>query len=495
MQDQPACAGTAATTALAQQLPQLLGGFGALGAAVGTVAAVAIPLTVAMRGMASSGQDVTQVFGTLAPAAQAVAGSFQRIGELAIDFAEIVVNNLDRIIITAGVAATAFAGPLVASFVAARVATFSLAGALTTLRTALIRTGIGALVIGAGEAVYQFTRLAKVTGSMGEAFSLVGAVAAETWERLRLGAQSMRMAMKAAALGVSAAFVEAFAMIGRQYDALLNKVYSGVNAIGGLFGRDFNLQSGVGDFLGGVADGLTAQAGAALSQSGTLAGQMTESFESVQRIRDLLASMKDENLSLNGVLFGGGEGEDGSGKSMGDALREKLADRENAVGQHMQVLRNLTEAGTGQMLGAWGGYFTQLGNLMGERGKQIFAVAKSLAAGQALMDAWAAHNATLRDPTLPWWMRIPAAGQVLAAGLGAWDSINSVSMNGGGGGRSSRGGGSAASSPAQAAPAAQAPLDVRLPTFGVGDLASGPQIGLFFEALMREARDRGVRFV
>ncbi|WP_406720368.1 hypothetical protein RPE78_09140 [Thioclava litoralis] len=37
-------AGTAATTALGQQMPQLLGGFGALGAVLGVVAAVALPL-------------------------------------------------------------------------------------------------------------------------------------------------------------------------------------------------------------------------------------------------------------------------------------------------------------------------------------------------------------------------------------------------------------------------------------------------------------------
>jgi hypothetical protein len=44
-------AGTSATQALAQQLPQLLGGFGLLGIAIGTASAVAIPLGAALLGL------------------------------------------------------------------------------------------------------------------------------------------------------------------------------------------------------------------------------------------------------------------------------------------------------------------------------------------------------------------------------------------------------------------------------------------------------------
>ena len=58
-----------------------------------------------------------------------------------------------------------------------------LATTLVFLRGALIRTGIGALIVGAGELVYQFTRLVSGAGGFGEAMSLLKDLAVEVWER------------------------------------------------------------------------------------------------------------------------------------------------------------------------------------------------------------------------------------------------------------------------------------------------------------------------
>lgn len=51
-------AGTSATQALGQQLPQLLGGFGALGAVMGAVVAVGIPLVSALISTGDAGEDL-----------------------------------------------------------------------------------------------------------------------------------------------------------------------------------------------------------------------------------------------------------------------------------------------------------------------------------------------------------------------------------------------------------------------------------------------------
>lgn len=53
--------GTAATTAFAQQAPQLLGGFGALGAVLGLVAALAVPVGVALYKLVDSGGDAADM--------------------------------------------------------------------------------------------------------------------------------------------------------------------------------------------------------------------------------------------------------------------------------------------------------------------------------------------------------------------------------------------------------------------------------------------------
>src|SRR5690606_2322129 len=44
------------------------------------------------------------------------------------------------------------------------------------------------LIVGAGELVYQFTRLVSATGGIGEALSLLTDVAAEAWDRIALRA-------------------------------------------------------------------------------------------------------------------------------------------------------------------------------------------------------------------------------------------------------------------------------------------------------------------
>jgi len=63
-------AGTSATQALGQQLPQLLGGFGAVGAVMGAVAAIAIPLGAAFFNMGSEAQSVSDAVDDLSGSAE-----------------------------------------------------------------------------------------------------------------------------------------------------------------------------------------------------------------------------------------------------------------------------------------------------------------------------------------------------------------------------------------------------------------------------------------
>ncbi|WP_246032525.1 phage tail tape measure C-terminal domain-containing protein [Thalassobius vesicularis] len=65
-----------------------------------------------------------------------------------------------------------------------------LATTLVVLKGALIRTGIGALIVGAGELVYWFTRLASGAGGFGEAMRLLKDVAVEVWDRIKMGANA-----------------------------------------------------------------------------------------------------------------------------------------------------------------------------------------------------------------------------------------------------------------------------------------------------------------
>jgi hypothetical protein len=112
---------------------------------------------------------------TTGPLGSAIQGLFESIGRLTIY-------------------AVTFAGVMAGRWVAGLVAaTFSVSGLVTGLvflRAALIRTGIGALIVGAGELVYQFTRLVSGAGGFGNALDLLKDVAVEVWDRVSLSADA-----------------------------------------------------------------------------------------------------------------------------------------------------------------------------------------------------------------------------------------------------------------------------------------------------------------
>ena len=83
-----------------------------------------------------------------------------------------LASNLQRMATYVAVAVTGFGARYVGALIVAKVATASLSGALLLLRGALIATGIGILIVGAGELVYQLTRLVKGAGGFGNALAL-----------------------------------------------------------------------------------------------------------------------------------------------------------------------------------------------------------------------------------------------------------------------------------------------------------------------------------
>ncbi len=107
-----------------------------------------------------------------APALKAVADAMaavaSRIGPLGIAIRGLF-DNIGRLTTYAATFAAFLVGRWVAGMAAAALSVRGLATALVVLRGALIRTGIGALIVGAGELVYQFTRLVSGAGGFGDA--------------------------------------------------------------------------------------------------------------------------------------------------------------------------------------------------------------------------------------------------------------------------------------------------------------------------------------
>jgi hypothetical protein len=168
-----------------------------------------------------------------------------------------VFDNLGRLTTYAAIFATVMAGRWVAGLAAAALSVKGLATALVFLRGAFIRTGIGALIVGAGELVYQFTQLVGKVGGVGAAFGLLRDVAAEAWDRLALAAT-------AAWSRVEAGWANAQAGIYDGLQSALTAVVGWGNSAVGTFQGAFDavkaiwgaLPQAIGDFAYQAANGL-----------------------------------------------------------------------------------------------------------------------------------------------------------------------------------------------------------------------------------------------
>jgi hypothetical protein len=121
----------------------------------------------------------------------------------------VLFGQLERLATYAGTVAALMAGRWVVGLAAAALSVRALATALVILRGALIRTGIGALVVGAGELVFQFGRLVQGAGGLGTALALLGDLAGEVWGRMKLGAVAVGLEILASWAGIRAGIAEA----------------------------------------------------------------------------------------------------------------------------------------------------------------------------------------------------------------------------------------------------------------------------------------------
>lgn len=488
-------AGTSASIALGQQLPQLLGGFGVLGAVLGAVVAIGVPMVRVMGDMADQGRDMTTIFGELSPVARGVGDAIAFIRDVGVIAIEAVINNIDQLLITAGLAAAYFAGPLVASFVAARVAAFSLAGALGFLRTALIRTGIGALVVGAGYLVERFLALSRAAGGFGEAFDLV--------------AQSVGLAFRRVGQEIRAFIFGMLADINEGIATVLNA--AGLDALAARF------------------QALAVEQDAVWTAATISAQRYAEQLQGINgQIAGLLESVEGQRISLRD-LFGGGEGEEGEGAN--DAARQRLQTqldqiRESQMTEQELLMTHLAQkkaildealaeellarqehaaltqsleketadkiiaiedAKRATMLGQTASLFGALANLAQAGGKKTAGIAKAFGIAEAIINTYV--GATNALSTVPFPANFAAAAAVIANGLASVATIASVNTSSG---ESGAGGGAGGRGTAPA-PAAPAPLDVFIRGVGPSDMISGGQLSSLFDKLVEEAGDRGIR--
>lgn len=109
--------------------------------------------------------------------------------------------------------------------------------------------------------------------------------------------------------------------------------------------------------------------------------------------------------------------------------------------QYQERLAGLRQGYNGDGLAQAGVFFGDMANAMQGGSEKMLRIAKVFGAAQSLINSYKAYTQVLSDPTLPWFAKIPAAVGVLGAGLGMVNAIKGVSPGGG------SGGGGAAASP------------------------------------------------
>lgn len=537
----------------ATQLPQLLGGMGVLGAAIGAVVAIGFPLASMFAENDKAADALLSTFGVLEPMMRAIADGMKQFAEIAIDGINLIINNLDRIVITAGVAAAAFAGPMVASFIAAKVATLSLAGAFTFLKGAIIRTGIGAIVVLIGEAVFQVLRAAKAMGGWGNAFRQFYKIVKEVMNRSSLAFEYLMVnselvfaeIQKAAAIAadfLKRKLIDAFNVVIRNakgmasalsfvFSSIAQRTVPSIQGIQDAFNQALNASHQYGKGTASALEEIDNRIEYLSGRSVKLGNMLIAPIQALKDLRAEIAKMKDEDINVRNI-FGGGKGDDdddGDPKKELERLKERLASRidilkdamnretltelellaiklqkrqelideahkneviseqqkneliAQAKESHEDDMRDIRNRAKDKELGQIASAFGAIASFTSNHFKRLGKIIKVASAAEALVNAWTAFSQVLRDPTLPWFAKLPAALGVLSAGLGAVNAITSGSKSS-----------SAATSGAAAQPAAPVvSRDVAISVAG-GDMFSRDQvIGLINS--INEAVEDGAR--
>src|SRR6056297_99843 len=231
-----------------------------------------------------------------APALQSAAEGLARLGEVGgpiqrvftgiSDALVLLIDNVGRVASTAAAFAGFLAGRWVAGLAAAALSVRGLATALVVLRGALIRTGIGALIVGAAELIYQFGRLVSGTGSFGEAMGLLKDVAVEVWDRIKTGAAAAGAAatamffdLKADAASAMQSAIEGVVSFG---NAAANTFEGAYEAIKAIWGR---LPAAIGDLAfqaaNSLVDGVEAMLNGVVARINGFIGGINQGLEAL----------------------------------------------------------------------------------------------------------------------------------------------------------------------------------------------------------------------
>ncbi|MDE4146921.1 hypothetical protein PXK17_20045 [Phaeobacter gallaeciensis] len=198
------------------------------------------------------------------------------------------------------------------------VAIKGLSRGLVLLRGAVITTGIGALVVGAGYLAMKFHQLVTATGGWGMALQALGDLASGVWLGIKTSARSIGPALGAVWETVKAGFLRMMGTISENWSAFLSGLAVRVKNIPGMSGAFDALNEASGRAFEGVAkyDALAVRAAnssAALKKEAK--GLVREGWaKAAAALKTLTLQMDGANAELD------------AGDDSADALKDSLED-------------------------------------------------------------------------------------------------------------------------------------------------------------------------
>jgi hypothetical protein len=215
-----------------------------------------------------------------------------------------LTDNLERIVATVQAAVVAFGVKLVASFVLAGGAVKALTLGVNLLRIALLRLPFVAIILAAGELIYQFTRLSRATGGFGEAMSMLKDVGVEVFTRIKDAFGLVPAAVKVGASEMKVFFLSAIEDMLRAFQDMTWNIAGGLNSIFGtnLEGARFEALSGrIGQSpIERAIQSAELAAAGARREMGDLLDSVTAPLQSVIALRDAIKEVEDEVNGTSG---------------------------------------------------------------------------------------------------------------------------------------------------------------------------------------------------
>ena len=201
-------------------------------------------------------------------------------------------------------------------------------GSRVALRTAILRTGIGGLVIGAGYLIERFMALRNAGLTVSEAISLMGDVFRAIMDRMRRTASLAAEMIGDSWLLIEAGFNQALANMSRSWSSFLRSLASGVGNIPGLGSLELSLNNAA-IAAQSASYEMQSSATSARDTFNELAGSIgnsasaiwSEPIPAMERLRELA---KETGIDVRDWFGGSGADKDGGGSGSKNAISEAV---------------------------------------------------------------------------------------------------------------------------------------------------------------------------